>query len=160
MRYLLLTYLTLFSTITFGQTKNEITIKEKILHFDKNDSIKEALEIYNEKIEKENEVYAEVMVEVKPEFNDGKEGFRKYILDRFITPKDPSFIGGSIPFSMIIEKDGGLSDIKVNERDLGFGVGKQVEEILKKSPKWIPAQTEGRIVRCRYFYFVKINGNK
>ncbi|QBZ97800.1 hypothetical protein [Flavobacterium sangjuense] len=164
MKTILQLYLLLLVSFSFAQTKKntaekEIPIKEKILMFNKNDSIKEALENQEEQLAKENQIHSEFTVDIRPEFPGGKEALRKYILDNLTIPKDKEFKGDLISYTIIIEKDGSLSEISVNERTLGLGIRKQVEDILKKSQKWIPAQVEGKAVRCKFFYFVKIDGN-
>ncbi len=51
--------------------------------------------------------------------------------------------------SFVVEKDGSLTDIKV-VRDIGFGSGKEGERVLRKSPRWTPAEQNGKKVRCSY----------
>ena len=54
-----------------------------------------------------------------------------------------------------MEKDGSLTDIKV-VRDIGYGTGKEAERVLRKSPRWTPAEQNGKKVRCSYMIPIKI----
>jgi protein TonB len=47
----------------------------------------------------------------------------------------------------IVAKDGTVSDIKALTR-YGYGMEQEVVRIIKKSPKWSPAQQNGRTVNA------------
>ena len=65
------------------------------------------------------------------------EIFRLFLID---------FVSGKVIVAFVVEKDGSLTDIKVL-RDIGFGTGKEAIRVLKLSPKWIPGQQNGHVVR-------------
>ena len=89
--------------------------------------------------------------EILPEPNGGLQAFRKWIGDNYQYPQAAidEGIKGTINTKFIIEKDGSLSDIKIVE-DLGYGTGEAAINVLKKSPKWLPAIQNGRKVRYEF----------
>jgi hypothetical protein len=87
-------------------------------------------------------------IEVKPEFPGGWIKAQEFIKKNFVNP-DEEGIKGKVYVTFIVEKDGSLTDIKIL-RDVGFGSGIEVIRVLKKMPKWIPAQQNGKTVRCLY----------
>jgi periplasmic protein TonB len=85
-------------------------------------------------------------VDVKPEFPGGMDGFYKYIANNF---KPPYIQGlkGKLIVSFVIEKDGSIIKVKII-KNLGYGMRKETERVLKNSPKWSPADKNGQKVRC------------
>ena len=69
-------------------------------------------------------------------------------MKHFRVPEDED-ISGKIIVSFVVEIDGSLSDIHII-KDLGYGTGKQIVDILKKSPKWKPGIQNGKPVRVMY----------
>ncbi|MBM6500063.1 energy transducer TonB [Flavobacterium macrobrachii] len=106
-----------------------------------------------------NLVYNIDAVEIKPEFPGGNQKFYKYIAKNFNIPEEVTEKKEKqvIHVTFIIEKDGKLTDIKVI-RDIGYGTKEKVEELLKNSPNWKPAELNGEKVRCHYFFPITING--
>jgi periplasmic protein TonB len=98
-------------------------------------------------VEDTNEILNLAGVEVKPEFPGGIEKFYGYVGKTYQTPEDaPS---GKVFVSFVVEKDGSLTDIKVL-RDVGFGSGTEAVRILKRCPKWLPGEQNGKKVRVLY----------
>lgn len=103
-------------------------------------------------IPEDNQVYNSASVEVKPEYPGGLEKMYEFLGKNYVVPNE--FAGettcpGKIYVKFVVEKDGSLSDIKIL-RDIGYGTGKELIRILPLSPKWIPAELNGRKVRCSY----------
>jgi hypothetical protein len=105
----------------------------------------------------QNSIYNSAGIDVKPEFPGGQKEFDKYIRKNYNVPPEAKQIKGKVFVTFIIEKDGSLTDIKVL-RDLGFGTGKEAIHVLEQSPKWIPGQQKGMIVRTTYTLPISING--
>lgn len=105
-------------------------------------------------IEEDNNVYSMAGIEVKPEFPGGIEKFLKFVGNNYRVPEEDG-INGRVIVSFVVEKDGSLTDIKVL-RDLGYGTGAEAIRVLKKSPRWQPAEQNGRKVRCSYQLPIKI----
>jgi len=97
------------------------------------------LEKYHDSKPEDNEVYNTTSVEVRPKFPDGINKFNVFLKKNYVISqeiiKEEAY--GGIFVSFIIEKDGSVSNIKVL-RDFGYGSGKELERVLKLSPKWIP----------------------
>lgn len=87
-------------------------------------------------------------VEVKPNFAGGVENFRRYIAKNFRIP-DVEGLNGKIIVSFIVEIDGSLSEITI-EQDIGYGTADEIKRVLRKSPKWKPAMQNNIPVRCVY----------
>lgn len=109
----------------------------------------------------DNKVYNVSEVEIRPQFPGGIQKFNTFLNKNYGRPQelmDDETSGGGVFASMIIEKDGSLSEIKILH-DFGYGSGKELERVLKLSPNWIPAMKGGNPVRCLYSfpYYVKIN---
>lgn len=98
-------------------------------------------------VEEDNTIYNSAGIEVKPEFPGGMAKFYKFIENNYNVPSDSP--GGKVFIQFVVEKDGSLTDIKVL-RDIGYGTGKEAERVLRKSPKWTPAEQNGKKVRCSY----------
>lgn len=99
-------------------------------------------------IEEDNTVYNMAGIEVKPEFPGGIEKFYKFVGSNYRAPEEEG-LKGRVFVSFTVEKDGSLTDIKVL-RDIGYGTGAEAIRVLKKSPRWTPAEQNGRKVRCSY----------
>jgi len=87
----------------------------------------------------------------EPQFSKGIEEFYKFIGSNFKMPLEASKskVSGKIMMKFIVEKDGSLSEIKV-EKDLGYGLGNEAIRVLKLSPKWNPASKNGEPIRVEY----------
>lgn len=102
----------------------------------------------------DNTVYNSVGLEIKPEFKGGLNKFYEYIAKNYRTPDVPG-IKGQLMVSFVVEKDGSIDDIKVL-KDLGYGTGEEAIRILKKCPKWTPAEQKGKKVRCTFMLPIRI----
>jgi len=98
-------------------------------------------------IEEDNNIYNSAGIEVKPEFPGGLDKFYKMIQNNFRTPDDA--VNGRMIVSFVVEKDGTLTDIKVL-RESGPGTKEEAIRVLKRSPRWTPAEQNGKKVRCSY----------
>ena len=100
----------------------------------------------------DNKVYNLTLVKSLPKYPGGIEKFHVFLTKNYVVPKEvaedeqPS---GAVFATIIIEKDGTVSDIKIL-RDFGYGSGKELERVLKLCPNWIPATIDGEPVRCLY----------
>lgn len=102
----------------------------------------------------DNAVYNTAGIEVKPEFPGGIEKFFKFVDNNFKYPQDAEIAntdlkGSKVYATFVVEKDGSLTDIKIL-RDAGYGTGAEAIRVLKKCPKWIPGQQNGKKVRVLY----------
>lgn len=96
-------------------------------------------------------VYDFVSLESQPSFPGGMEKFYEYLRK---TVKYPAMaqennVQGKVFLSFVVEKDGRLTDIKV-DRKLGSGTDEEAVRVLKASPKWVPGIQNGKPVRVKY----------
>ncbi|RTY92520.1 energy transducer TonB [Flavobacterium sp. GT3R68] len=87
-------------------------------------------------------------LETKPEFVGGKKNFYEFIALNYRTPSVEG-LKGKVLLTFVVEVDGSLTDIRVLE-DIGYGTGNEAIRVLKKSPKWKPAEQNGTKVRAIY----------
>ena len=104
----------------------------------------------------DNNVYNSAGVEVKPEFPGGMAKFDEFIRRNLDLPEEE--LNGRIIVQFTVEKDGSLSNIQVL-RDLGFGTDKAALKMFAKCPKWLPAEQNGKKVRCTYVKPIVIKQN-
>ena len=108
-------------------------------------------------VTEDNTIYNSAGIEVKPEFPGGIQKWYSFLKNNFQAPDEPG-LKGKVIVSFVVEKDGSLTDIKVL-RDIGFGTGKEAERVLKKGPRWTPAEQNGKKVRCSYTLPITLQAN-
>ena len=97
-------------------------------------------------------------VDTPPSYQGGFEKLKQLILDNYVTPKDKGLKSGNVLITFIIEENGTLSDLTIY-RDLGFGTGKEAIRVLSATKNWIPAQKDGKNVRCEFGIPIPVKGN-
>jgi TonB family protein len=101
-----------------------------------------------EKLPKEELDY----INAKPK--GGLSALHRYIENEIRYPREArrNKIQGVVYLEFIVEKDGGLTDIKVVKGIL-YGCDEEAVRIMKNAPKWIPGKTkEGVLVRQRFSF--------
>ena len=101
----------------------------------------------NDVVEDES-IHQAAGLEVQPGYRGGMGEWYKFLRTNFTPPDEPG-LKGKVVVSFVVEKDGSLTDIRVI-KDIGYGSGKEAEKVLRKSPKWTPAEQNGRKVRCAF----------
>ncbi len=68
-------------------------------------------------------------------------------------------ISGRVTLQFVVEIDGTITDVQVLSKKLGYGLEEEAIRVIKKVPKWRPAEQNGRSVRTRHIQhvFFKIN---
>lgn len=85
-----------------------------------------------------------------PQFPGGIEKFYKYVGNNFEKPEIEGISTLRVYVSFVIEKDGSMTDIKVN-RDPGYGLGREAVRVLKSlRTKWTPGIIDSKPVRTAY----------
>ena len=83
-------------------------------------------------------------------FPGGEKAWGKFFSNHLQWPKsDAGDTQGKVIISFIVERDGRLSDFKI-ERSLGKDFDAEVLRVMKLSPKWIPAKQNGKTIRKKY----------
>jgi protein TonB len=89
--------------------------------------------------------------DVMPEPYGGAAGWNKFLQKNLRYPPEAidKNISGKVFVSFVVEKDGQLSNIKV-DRGAGFGMDEEAARVLKLSKAWKPGMQNGQPVRVRY----------
>ncbi|AYL96638.1 energy transducer TonB [Mucilaginibacter celer] len=98
-----------------------------------------------------NEVHTLGGLEVMPEPVGGAAAWAKFLQKnlRFPSVAQENGVSGKVLMSFIIEKDGSLSNIKV-DRPAGYGFDEEATRVLKLAKAWKPGVQNGQNVRVRY----------
>lgn len=101
---------------------------------------------YSQSDDADNDVYN--MVDQSAKFQDGYNSIIKFVQENIKFPAEAqeNNVHGRLMVSVIVEKDGSLSDIKI-KKGLGYGLDEEIVRIIKMMPKWQPAQHKGKAVR-------------
>ena len=97
-------------------------------------------------------VYHSASVQVPPLFPGGEVGWSRFVgLNiRFPRVEGKEKLVGRVMLQFIIEKDGGISEVKVLK-----GVGQEFDDeavrLIKSSPNWKPGYQDGQPVRVSYY---------
>jgi periplasmic protein TonB len=90
-------------------------------------------------------------VEIEAEYPGGAGAWTKYLKNNLDanTPVDNGAAEGTytVIVRFIVSKDGSISDV-VAETKHGYGMEAEAIKIIKKGPKWTPAQQNGRYVNA------------
>ena len=101
---------------------------------------------YSQSDDADNDVYN--MVDQSAKFQDGYNSIIKFVQENIKFPAEAkeNNVHGRLMVSVVVEKDGSLSDITV-KKGLGYGLDEEIVRIIKMMPKWQPAQHKGKTVR-------------
>lgn len=84
--------------------------------------------------------------DIKPSFPGGELELQKFFAENLNFPVDcmDSNFYGRIDMKFIVEKDGSISSIQINEKKLGCAqLVKEATRVLMLMSKWIPGEVEG-----------------
>lgn len=103
------------------------------------------------KASKDEKVYAFVSTDTQPSFQGGMKKFYEYLAKNIKYPEQAlkKGIQGKVFLSYIVEKDGSLSQIKV-EKAAGSGLDEEALRVMKASPNWVAGTIKGVPVRVKY----------
>ena len=102
-------------------------------------------------IENDSKVYSFVSMAKPPTYPGGMDKFYRFLGEniKYPTAAIDNEIQGNVYVSFTVEKDGSLSDLKV-ERKLGYGTDEEAIRVLQSTKKWNPGFQNGRPVRVKY----------
>ena len=85
------------------------------------------------------------------EFEGGYEGWRNYLVRNFRYPQRAKDIDaqGTVVINFMIDKDGTLLSPYVG-RSVEMSIDDEALRLIKRSPKWVPAEMDGRKVKCLF----------
>ncbi|RZM20449.1 MAG: TonB family protein, partial [Pedobacter sp.] len=98
-----------------------------------------------------DKVYDFVSLEKQPEFVGGMKKFYEYLgrTVKYPIEAQKNKVSGKVFLSFVVEKDGSLTDIKV-DRKAGHGFDEEAVRVIEESPRWIPGVQDGKAVRVKY----------
>ena len=82
-------------------------------------------------------------------FRGGAKAYYKFLKKNLKWPSQNKTIQGKVFISFVIEKDGHLTNFKV-EKKLSPDFDKEALRVLKRSPRWKPVIRNGKPEKCRY----------
>lgn len=118
----------------------------------------EIVETKSQTVYEDGEIYGMVGVNTYPEYKGGIKLFNDFVDKNYTGPKKANKINGDLRASFTIEKDGTLNDIKI-VKNLGSESGEELLKVLKKSPKWYPAEYQGKKMRFNFEIAVYISND-
>ena len=107
-------------------------------------------------------IYSHVSLETPPTYPGGIAKFYESLTTSITYPKAAADkkIQGIVPVTFIIEKDGTLTDIKTEGRELGGGLEEEAIRVMKLSKRWNPGMQNGKVVRVQYHVPIKFTMKK
>lgn len=96
----------------------------------------------------EEEIYD--FPDVEPEFPGGAVAMKKFISENFNYPEEAleESIQGKVYISFIVEKDGRLTNVKI-ERSVHPSLDEEARRLIYAMPRWNPGEAKGKKVRTR-----------
>jgi TonB family protein len=84
-----------------------------------------------------------------PIFPGGKKGFEKFLKKNLKMPKTSVDAQGKVYITFLVQKNGGLINVKV-ARGINPAFDAEALRVINKSPKWVPAKRNGKPVAMQY----------
>ncbi|RFZ82853.1 TonB family protein [Mucilaginibacter terrenus] len=86
-----------------------------------------------------------------PRFTKGESGFGQFLVRTMRYPETErrNNIQGVVVLGFVVERDGRLTDIKVN-KSAGKGLDEEAVRVMKISPLWTPGTMYGKPIRVNY----------
>jgi len=99
----------------------------------------------------DDKIYNFVSIKNPPTYPGGLQAFYKFLGTNIKYPEmaAKNNVQGKVLVSFVVEKDGSLSDIKI-ERSLGSGTDEETVRVLKLSRNWNPGIEDAKPVRVKY----------
>jgi TonB family protein len=87
-----------------------------------------------------------------PEPPGGYAGYQKYLEQNIRYPEAAKKYGvqGKVYISLVIHKDGSVSDVCIKKDNVGSGCGEEAIRVIQLMPKWKPAKTNGVSINYKY----------
>ncbi len=87
----------------------------------------------------------------------GADGYKKFLEEHIHFPQQAVDAGasGTVYVSIVVSKDGTLSDVHVEKDNVHYGCGDEAVRVIKTMPPWKPGKMNGVAVKVRYVIPVK-----
>ncbi|MDQ7949351.1 MAG: TonB family protein [Pedobacter sp.] len=145
--------------VTFKLTGADTDLKNETATTDNKDQALQMVVIgYLPTDDEANKVYSFVALEQPPTYPGGIAKFYEFLGKnmKYPTAAIDNEIQGNVHLSFTVEKDGSLTDLKV-ERKLGFGTDEEALRVVKLAKRWNPGLQNGKPVRVKYNIPVKFS---
>ncbi|OXB18452.1 energy transducer TonB [Flavobacterium reichenbachii] len=110
---------------------------------DENNTIQEVAE--------EDVIVMGASIETSPNYPGGINNFYQFFMNEFKLPEEAENPKKPIIAFFVIEKDGSLSSFDI-PKNADPRIGAEIIRVLKKSPKWIPGEQNGKRTRTKYSF--------
>ena len=112
-------------------------------------------DIYSKKEQNEsesNKIFNGDDVDQQPSFPGGTNAFNTFIVSNLKYPvvAQENGIQGRVVVKFIVEKDGSISNVEVNQ-SVNLDLNNEAMRVIKNMPKWNPAKQNGTEVRAYYY---------
>jgi TonB family protein len=91
-----------------------------------------------------------------PEYPGGAEAIVKYLSENLQYPSRTSQSPGTVYIKFVVQKNGALSDIKV-QRSVNAAFDQEALRVIREMPSWIPGEYNTRPVNMSYILPVKFS---
>lgn len=90
-------------------------------------------------------------VQIMAEFPGGPDAWRRYLEKSLVYPDAAVETGkqGKVRVQFVVDREGNISEIKALD-DLGDGLAEEAVRVIRRGPKWKPAEQNGRKVIYRH----------
>lgn len=142
-------YLSIIPLLLLLISVNSIYAAQNVVEMEQNDIIDTELQDPPPVKKDADEVF--VVVEVNPEFPGGNEAMMKYLSENvnYPTIAQENGIQGRVICSMVVNKDGSISDVQV-VRGVDPSLDKEAVRVIGAMPNWKPGKQRGNEVAVRY----------
>ena len=117
------------------------------------ESTKEAIEFTPMEVQEEEEEEEEIfqVVEKVAGFPGGQAKLMEFLRKELVYPQIAidNNVQGRVIVQFVVNKDGSIQDVKV-ARGVDPVLDEEAIRVVKKMPKWIPAEQRGKTVRSRF----------
>lgn len=123
-------------------------VLEKKFHngilYDSIDKLKRKVEVIRDSLQ--SMVFTKV--ESESEFPGANGGWKRYLEKNFVYPERAinNKIQGMVIVQFIVDKEGKIQDPRIF-KSVEYSIDEEALRIIRKSPRWIPAQQNGRLVK-------------
>ncbi len=144
---LAISFLIIVNPVQQIQAQTTKEVKEKTAS--KDDNNVQVVEVKKAQDDKEAPVFT--VVEVMPEFPQGRAAFSKYLASNVKYPEQARKDGihGTVYVSFVVAEDGGIKDAKVL-RGVRADLDKEALRVVKGMPKWKPGTQRGKPVNVAF----------
>lgn len=124
-----------------------------VINFDVSDDMKEVVITTDVNSDSKDDTFDELTlpVEEAPQFPGGTDALMKYLGDNIVYPVSAQMNGvqGRVICSMLIGKDGSISDVQI-VRGVDSSIDNEAVRVIESMPNWIPGKQRGNAVSVRW----------